>query len=352
MTVVLNPVHPAPLFDEDRSVGAHVTFATRILIVIMNLLGFSMSYIMQWTGRTQLTIKHWIDRFEQAGNVLDAPRTGRPHITSEEVDAAIVSAAEEAKFITPRVIRNQLHIPVSKRTVRRRLDEAGLFGRVARFSWPLSQDTIDARLAFANDYGNWDGDDWSRVLFTDECNVWLQAHGQVWVQRPEDAAYLDEYMVHRSPSRDKVSIWAGFSATGVTRIHMIDGNLNAPQLVGILASEIQPYVRRVWGTQQWYLLQDNSPIHQSNEVSDWFDTKNIRRFDFPAYSPDLNPMENLWAWLKRQLDQAFYTNVAELRDAVVKAWNNIPVDILFALVKSMPDRLEAVRVQRGFKTKY
>jgi hypothetical protein len=323
-----------------------------MLIVIMNLLGFSMSLIIQWSGRTQLTINHWIDRFEQADNVLDELRIGRPRITHESVDAAIVSAAEEAKFITPRVIRDRLQVRVSKRTIRRRLDEAGLFGRVARFSWPLSQENIDARLAFATDYADWDGNDWSRVLFTDECHIWLDNQSQIWVQRPEDAAYLDPYMVHRSPSHEKISIWAGFSVTGVTRIHVIHGNLNAVKLVDILATELPKYTGRVWGSREWYLLQDNSPIHRANELKDWLDSKNVRRFDFPPYSPDLNPMENIWAWLKKKLDHDCYENVDELQTALLDTWNSMPIDILFALVKSMPDRLEAVRAQRGFKTKY
>ena len=158
-----------------------------------------MSLIMEWSGRTQLTINHWIDRFEQSGNVLDEPRTGRDRITLASVDAAIVSAAEEVRFITPSGIRQRLQLMISRRTIRRRLDEAGLFGRVARFSWPLTQETIGTRLQFANDYANWDGNDWGRVLFTDECHIWLDNQSQIWVQRPEDAAYLDQYMVHNRP---------------------------------------------------------------------------------------------------------------------------------------------------------
>lgn len=348
----LRPAHAPPLFEEDRSVGAHVTFATRMLIVIMNLLGFSMSLIVQWSGRTQLTINHWIDRFEHSGNVLDEPRSGRRRVTLESVDAAIVSAAEEVRFITPRVIRERLHLRVSKRTIRRRLDEAGLFGRVARFSWPLSQADIDDRLEFAVDYAGWDGNDWGRVLFSDECHIWLDNQSQIWVQRPEDAAYLDQYMTHRQPNRDKISIWAGFSATGVTRLGIIHGNLDGSKLVDILADELPNYTARVWGSSEWYLLQDNSPIHRSHEVQDFLESKNVRRFKLPSYSPDLNPMENLWAWLKRELDHECYANVDELRSGLLEIWNNMPVDILFALVESMPKRLEAVRTQRGFKTKY
>lgn len=47
----------------------------------------------------------------------------------------------------------------------------------------------------------------STVLFTDECNIYL--NNQIWVQRPEDTAYLNEYMTHQLPSRSKISIWAG-----------------------------------------------------------------------------------------------------------------------------------------------
>lgn len=350
--MVLRPLRSAPLFGERGVVGSHVPYMTRMLIVIMNLLGFSMGLIIKWSGHTQRTIQRWVDRFEDSGNVFDQAGRGRNLITSDTIDSAIISAAEEYKFITPRVIRNKVQVRASIRTVRRRLNEVGLFGRVARFSWPLSQDHLDARLKFANDYADWDGNDWSTVLFTDECNIYMDNQSQIWVQRPEDTAYFNEYMTHQLPNRSKISIWAGFSAHGVTQIHIIEGNLDKYQLVDILAEEIPAYSHRVWGQNRWCLLQDNSPIHRSDVVEDWLVAKGIRTFDYPSYSPDLNPIENVWAWLKRQLDQDFHTDLADLRKSIMDHWNNMPIEILLALVQSMPKRLEAVRVQRGFKTKY
>ena len=350
--MILHPLREAPLFDQNVGVGPHASYMARMLIVIMHLLGFGMALIHEWSGHNQKTIDRWIKRFETTGDVQDEERSGRPHITNPTTDAAIVSVAEEEKFITPRVIRTKVKVNVSNRTVRRILNEAGLFGRVARFSWPLTQDHINKRLSFARTYGKWNKSQWHTTLFCDECHVWLDNPSQIWVQRPEDAAYMDEYMIHRPPNRIRVSIWAGFSASGVTCIHVIKGNLTAEKLVEILDDEVPQYCQENNEGEMMNLLQDNSPIHTAKVVRDWLATNEVGQFDFPPYSPDLNPMENIWAWLKRELDHDLYENAQELEAAILNHWSNIDPRMLVKLAESMPARLEAVKVQRGFKTKY
>ena len=61
----------------------------------------------------------------------------------------------ERKFITPREIIRELQLPLSHDTVRRRLDEAGLFGRVARKEYPFTDDHLRQRLSFGNGYASW-----------------------------------------------------------------------------------------------------------------------------------------------------------------------------------------------------
>ena len=71
---------------------------------------------------------------------------------------------------------------------------------------------------------------------------------------------------------------------------------------------------------------------------------------WPPYSPDLNPIENLWGYLSRKVyeDGKQYSTVSELKDSLIKAWNEIPLSYLQNLVNSMPSRLfEISKSQSG-----
>jgi ATP:corrinoid adenosyltransferase len=76
--------------------------------------------------------------------------------------------------------------------------------------------------------------------------------------------------------------------------------------------------------------------------------------DWPSQSPDLNPIEHLWAELERRIrsrSQAI-TNVAELETALQEEWGKISQSQVMALIESMPRRIEAVITNNGWPTKY
>jgi len=116
--------------------------AQRSSIAALSSLGFDVPKIAELTSCDSRTIQHWIDRFNQHGNLDDEPRSGRPPLTDTDDNQAIVSMAEEIRFVTPKQIRSELQLHVSARTVRRVLDQAGLFGRVARVSYPFTAQNV------------------------------------------------------------------------------------------------------------------------------------------------------------------------------------------------------------------
>ena len=75
---------------------------------------------------------------------------------------------------------------------------------------------------------------------------------------------------------------------------------------------------------------------------------------WPARSPDVNPIENAWGWLTHQVykNGKQYDTVADLKTAILKAWEEIPGEYLHKLISSMKNRIFEVINRNARKTHY
>ena len=108
-------------------------------------------------------------------------------------------------------------------------------------------------------------------------------------------------------------------------------------------------------------MHDNAPIHTAHIIRDWLIENEVDVMNWPPYSPDLNPIENLWALLKEQIYKrhpelliAINTEetLEELIIAAVEVWNDLGDQLLARLCDTMPHRVEAVLKAAGWYTKY
>ncbi|MBW0462962.1 hypothetical protein O181_002677 [Austropuccinia psidii MF-1] len=120
-----------------------------------------------------------------------------------------------------------------------------------------------------------------------------------------------------------------------------------PGLLPLLAwMEQAPWIR---GCQCILLMEDNTPIHTAQASTDWKNQHNIQKLDWPAHSPDLNPIKNVWKTMKSQISKLYQPQTVEkLQHAINAAWTNFHVNLLY----SMPQQMAMVIEMNGGLTSY
>ncbi|GFX33855.1 DDE_3 domain-containing protein [Trichonephila clavipes] len=101
---------------------------------------------------------------------------------------------------------------------------------------------------------------------------------------------------------------------------------------------------------EFLFMDDNARPHRTNVVDECLQSLDITHMDWPAYSPDLNPIEHVWDMLGRRIAarQPPPTCLPELRRALLDEWCNIPQDQIDNLILSMARRCKDLLHRPGY----
>uniref|UniRef100_A0AAR2JSC2 Tc1-like transposase DDE domain-containing protein n=1 Tax=Pygocentrus nattereri TaxID=42514 RepID=A0AAR2JSC2_PYGNA len=120
----------------------------------------------------------------------------------------------------------------------------------------------------------------------------------------------------------------------------------------ILRPLVRPYAGAVG--PGFLLMQDNARPHVAGVCQQYLQDEGIEAMDWPARSPDLNPIEHIWDIMSRSINQHHVApqTVQELVDALVQVWEEIPQKTIRHLIRSMPRCCKEVMQVRGGHTQY
>ena len=164
-----------------------------------------------------------------------------------------------------------------------------------------------------------DNESFEDVVFSDECSVEQVSHGRLCFRRKKEPRKLKP----RSKHPVKVHVWACISHRGPTPVVIFTGTLTSTHYCTILERGLIPFLKDAFPDHH-HFQQDNDPKHCAHHTRDFFAEKNINWWKTPPESPDLNPIENVWASLKYYLRYQYKPrDLQSLIGGILCFWNSL-----------------------------
>ena len=300
-------------------------------------------------------VRKIINKVETTGSVQNLPRSGRHRATTEREDRAIVRLVKTNPNISARETKERLNLNVAEETIRNRLHEANLFGRIARNKPHINECNRKKRLEFAMKYVDFRKEFWRDVLWTDESRFEVRGDNTkrkyVW-RKPNTALAQKNIRPTFKSGRESVLVWGCFTYMGVGKIAFIDGNFKSNDYIKILEDNLPDTISHLKLEDDFIFQQDNDPKHTSQVTKSFLKNNQLHVLPWPPQSPDLNPIEHLWDYLDRQITLEERCSKEIFQSALERHFYAIPEEYCHQLVDSMPNRLREVIKANGLNTRY
>ena len=329
-----------------------LTTVERAAIITLHGIGWTGRDIAQELHCSEQTVSLWMQRWKETRSLEDSERSGRPRCTTDETDQNITLYSDAHVNALPRDIVRELELPVSVRTVARRRIEVDLHSFVKRKEHAFTEFDLRRRIAFAEGYSSWTEDDWRKVMWSDHTLFTLDNQTREYVTRPPGHACDEKYLGQEERLEGAVWLWGCFCADGLGHAELYEGTLDARRYQSILALNLVKSAHTFWPRGQWWYQQDNASPHNAGISRAWFHTHGVDVIDFPPWSSDLNPIENLWNDLKRRVYSHHPKTMEELEHFIAVEWQATDLNYCSRTCLSMPQRLQLVRANKGHKIKF
>jgi len=333
--------------------GAALPVTTRLEIARLHAAGKSAAAIADELKICRQTVGKWINRTSQ-GNINVSPRSGRPKVLSATQRSQLRRKVKGKRRRSQREMAHVFH--VSRSTIGRTLKELKLNKYRIRRRYLLTRHAIKKRREFAaeflkNDVFLHNG------FFSDECHFYLHA-----APNPQNDVVYDTDGENIPTSakvqrESAVRVWGAISQYGTSQLIVYSGNLSAQRFIKeVLQKEVCQSARKLFRDEPYCFVQDNAPIHSAKATQQWLLKSNVHDFiassEWPGYSPDLNPIENIWAILAERVRKHNPSSRAAFERLLKKEWKNLEPGLLKKTVLSAKNRLQQCLERDGYATDF
>lgn len=318
-------------------------------VIALDKEGFSHRDIAKKLGRSRAPI----DNFLKDPTKYNSKNAGgRPKVLSPRDKRLILGHLRKNRRESIPSIIAKTSIKASNSTIRRLLQANNITRKKMKGHPRLLPQHKVARLEFARKHQTWD-DEWKTVVSSDEKKFNLDGpdgYKYFWA----DKNMPETIYSRRQNAGGSVMVWGAISAKGTMDLQIMNGRYNANRYIEMLDNACLFEEGHRLCPEKFIFQQDGATIHTAKSSMEYFDAMGIEVLPWPARSPDLNPIENVWGKLSNEIykEGRQYDTVNDLKNAIMSAWGNLNEDYLTELISSMKNRVFEVINKNGGVTHY
>lgn len=324
--------------------------------------GMKKSKIAELLGINYSTVLKFIKRFEERGSSGNKTRSGRPPKMDDRSCRILNRSIREDRSATlvdiTNKFNNQNHVQVCKRTIQRALYKFDYKKRSIRKKLGVRAVNRLRRVHWCRTHLTWTvQNNWRTVIFSDEMKVVVSGTGLVKVWRTRGEAYRPECLGYVKPYCGKqltMMVWGCITYYGVGTLVFVNGNMNSEKYIEVLDNNLWPVIVKHFPNEGCLFQDDNAPCHASHATKAWKERNQLSCLPWPAQSPDINIIENIWLLIKNHVKRNIsnINSTEDLKSVLIAAWNSVTILYIQNLYRSIPRRLQKVIRSKGHITKY
>lgn len=253
-------------------------------------------------------------------------------------------------------IQERFNKKVSRSTVYNVIKELGFKSYIPRKKPLLTEYNIKIRKEFSSNFFAKSIGYWRNVIWSDECNFKLynpNYQKRYW-KNPSQEYQLPISITTTETKKyagGTVMVWGCFSYYGKGKLIILDHTVTSTRYQQVLSENLIESANMM-GLNEFIFQQDNAPAHTSNLLKQFFKENHIDLLPWPANSPDLNPIENIWGHISLELSKRSVKTINDMKCQILDIWQSLDTLYLQTLADSMPNRLREVIERNGKHANY